>query len=83
MDQALRIYREHVLPNVESRRGHASSLVFSCKQKNELVACTLWETHDAMVEADRSGFLDQQIAKLSGVLAKPAEGDEYELEIFS
>jgi len=36
-----------------------------------------------MVEADRSGFLDQQIAKLSGVLAEPARGDEYELEIFS
>jgi hypothetical protein len=32
---------------------------------------------------DRSGLLDQQIAKLSGILIEPAEGDEYELEIFS
>jgi hypothetical protein len=36
-----------------------------------------------MVEADRSGFMDQQFAKLSTVLAQPAVGDEYELEIFS
>ena len=36
-----------------------------------------------MAEVDRSGFMDQQIAKLSGVLAERAQGDDYELEIFS
>lgn len=83
MDQALNIYRNSILPRIEKREGFASSLVFSCRQKNELIACTLWETYESMAEVDRSGFLDQQVAKLSGVLAESAEGDEYELEIFS
>jgi len=83
MDRALDIYRSSILPRIEERRGYTSSLVFSCKEKNELIACTLWETHDAMAEVDRSGFMDQQIAKLSGVLAERAQGDDYELEIFA
>jgi hypothetical protein len=61
MDQALGIYRSSVLPKIEKRRGFASSLVFSCKEKNELICCTLWETYDSMIWVDRSGFLDQQI----------------------
>jgi hypothetical protein len=36
-----------------------------------------------MVEMDRSGLMDEQTAKLSGILVEPDEGDEYELEIFS
>ena len=83
MDQALGIYRRSVLPSIEERSGFATNLVFSCRDKNELVSCTMWETYDSMIEADRSGFMDQQIAKLSTVLAEPGEGDHYELEILS
>jgi hypothetical protein len=83
MDQAVGIYRRSILPKIEERRGFARNLVFSCRVRNELISCTVWETYASMVEADDSGFLDQQIAKLSAVLAKPGEGDQYELEIFS
>ena len=83
MDQALHIFRSSILPSLKNQRGNASVLVFSCREKNELVNCTLWETYENMLELERSGFLDQQMAKLSVVLTEPAEGDEYELEIIS
>jgi hypothetical protein len=83
MDQALHIFRSSILPALKNQRGNASVLVFSCREKNELVNCTLWDTYENMLELERSGFLDQQMAKLSVVLTKPAEGDEYELEIIS
>jgi len=83
MDQALRIYRRSVLPSIEKRNGFATNLVFSCRERNVLISCTMWETYALMMEADRSGFMDQQIAKLSTVLIEPGEGDHYELEIFS
>ena len=59
MDQALGIYRRGILPQIDKRRGYASSLVFSCKEKNELISCALLETHDSMVEVDWSGFLQR------------------------
>ena len=83
MDQALSIFRRSILPATKNQRGNASVLVFSCREKNELVNCTLWQTYEDMTELERSGFLEQQIAKLSTVLAEPVEGDEYELEIIS
>ena len=83
MDQALDMYRRSILPNIEERSGFASNLVFSCREKNELICCTMWESYASMMEADRSGFTDQQISKLSAVLAEPGEGDHYELEVFS
>jgi hypothetical protein len=84
MDQAVRIYRSSILPELKKQSGLASALVFSCRQKNELIACTLWLSYEEMMEMERTGgVMDQQIAKLSGVLAEPAEGDHYELEIIS
>lgn len=83
MEQALRIYRTSILPEIEKQNGLSSVLVFSCRQKNELISCALWESYESMMRVERSGFMDQQIAKLSGVLAEPAEGDQYELEILS
>ena len=83
MDQALHTFRSSILPALKNQRGNASVLVFSCREKNELMGCTLWETYEHMRELERSGFLDQQIAKLSVILTEPAEGDEYELEIIS
>ena len=83
MDQALHIFRSSILPALKNQRGNASVLVFSCREKNEIISCTLWETHEAMMETERSGFLDQQIAKLTTALAESARGDEYELEIIS
>ena len=83
MDQALRIFRSSILPATKNQRGNASVLVFCCREKNELISCTLWETYEDMMETERSGILDQQIAKLSTVLAESPQGDEYELEILS
>ena len=83
MDQALHIFRSSILPALKNQRGNASVLVFSCREKNELINCTLWDTNETMRELERSGFLDQQMAKLSVILTEPAEGDEYELEIIS
>jgi hypothetical protein len=83
MDQALDIYRRSILPAAEKEDGFASVLVFCCRQKNELISCTMWNTHRSMMEMERRGFLDQQMSKLSTVLAEPGQGDDYELEIFS
>jgi hypothetical protein len=83
MDQALGIYRRSILPKIEERQGFAKNLVFSCRVRNELISCTVWETYASMMETERSGFMNQQIVKLSRVLAEPAEGDQYELEMFS
>ena len=83
MDQALNIFRRSMLPVLKNQRGNASVLVFSCREKNELINCTLWDTYETMRELERSGFLDQQMAKLSTVLTESAQGDKYELEIIS
>jgi|SRR3954447_6980910 len=83
MDQALRIYRSSIMTELKKQNGLASLLVFSCRQKNELIACTMWQSYEYMMEMERTGVMDQQIVKLSSVLAEPAEGDHYELEIIS
>ena len=83
MDQAINIFRSSILPAIKNQRGNASVLVFSCREKNELISCTLWDTYEDMMETERSSFLDQQIAKLSTVLAESPQGNEYELEIMS
>jgi hypothetical protein len=46
MDQALHIFRSSILPALKNQRGSASVLVFSCREKNELINCTLWETYE-------------------------------------
>ena len=47
-DRGLSIYRSSILLRDERRKGFASSLIFSCEQKNEPIACTLWEIYEPM-----------------------------------
>ncbi len=58
MDQALNIFRSSIPPALKNQRGNASVLVFSCREKNELINCTLWDTYENMLELERSGFLE-------------------------
>ena len=43
----------------------------------------MWKSYASMMEAEHSGFLDQQVVKLATVLSEPEMGDQYELEVFS
>lgn len=83
MDQALHIFRESIMPAIESRRGCVGVFVLTSREKDEIVTMSLWESYESMMAPELSDFIDQQLAKLTNVLREPPFEDRYELELMS
>ncbi len=83
MEKAVEICRDSIMPAIKRHRGNTGFFVVSGYKDNELLAFTLWESEEKKLEVERNGFLDQQMAKLTNVLAEPANGSNYELRLMS
>ncbi len=80
MDQALRIIHTSIKPLVEQAEGNLGLSIMTNRERRELVSISLWESERALEAIERSGFADQQAAKLSTVIADPIIGMTYEVE---
>jgi heme-degrading monooxygenase HmoA len=79
MDQALRIIRTSIKPEVEQTAGNRGLFIMANRERRELVSMSLWESERALEAIERSGFADQQAAKLSSVIADAITGTTYEV----
>jgi heme-degrading monooxygenase HmoA len=79
MDQALRIIRTSIRPLVEQTEGNLGLFIMANRERSELVSISLWESERALEAIERSGFADQQAAKLATVVAEAIAGTTYEV----
>jgi heme-degrading monooxygenase HmoA len=79
MDQALRIIHTSVKPLVEQTEGNLGLFIMATRERRELVSMSLWDSERALEAIERSGFADQQAAKLSAVIANAVTGTSYEV----
>jgi hypothetical protein len=82
-EHAMRILRESIVPAVEARRGFQRLFMPVNRENHEIVLVTLWDTFYDRLASERSGFIDQQIAKLTNVLRESPFGNSYDVEHIS
>ena len=80
-DEAIRIYREQVLPLVESQSGSVRVTLLIDRKNNQAMAVTQWESTDQL-EATGQGtaYLQEALAKLRGVIV-PKSVEHWEVAI--
>src|SRR6266566_9607834 len=62
VDDAVRVFKESVIPALHKQDGYEGSYVFVASEGNALVL-TFWSTEEAADEGIASGFYDDQLAK--------------------
>jgi hypothetical protein len=68
VDEAIKIYEECVAPAVKVRDGGVGALLLGDRSSGRGISITLWEDREKLIEAQESGFMQEQIAKFSAML---------------
>jgi hypothetical protein len=68
VDTAIKIYEESVAPAVKLREGGVGALLLVDRSSGRGISITLWENKERLIEAQESGFMQEQIKKFTSML---------------
>jgi len=68
-DEALRVFRDEVMPIVREQPGYISSSLFLDRENNKAITLSIWESEDAEAATSTSSeYLKGVVAKMSSYL---------------
>lgn len=79
VEDAIQVFRESVLPFTRQQPGVRDLLVLADRDTDRCVVVALWESEEAMIASETSGYFQQQLAKFGGILAAPVLRQTYEV----
>lgn len=83
MAEAMEIARDSIAPHAEGQQGFKSLLAFMDAEDDEIIFISLWETEDDLEVGENSGYYEEQIGKLSSVLAGQATRENFEASVLA
>jgi heme-degrading monooxygenase HmoA len=81
--EAMDIARDSIVPNAKGQRGFKSLLAFVDREDDEIVFVSLWETEDDLETSENSGYYEEQLGRLSSVLAGQAVREAFEANVLA
>jgi hypothetical protein len=81
MDEAIKIYEDSVAPAVKVRDGGIGALLLVDRYSGKGISITLWENREKLIEAQKSGFMQEQIRKFTAMLIGTPDIDAYEIVV--
>jgi heme-degrading monooxygenase HmoA len=77
-DEAIQVFRESVLP-LTKQAGSKQVLVLADRDTDRCVVISLWDSEEAMIASETSGYFQQQVGKFGGIFAAPPLRQTYEV----
>jgi quinol monooxygenase YgiN len=81
MDRAIEIYEESVLPAIKVREGGIGALLLVDRSSGRGISISLWEDKEALLAAQESGFMQEQIRKFTAMLIGTPDIEAIEVAI--
>lgn len=81
MKEAVRIYRDSVMPAAEEQRGFKGALMLTDADTGESVSVTLWESEADMHASEVSGFYHEKIDKFDALFTSAPVRKHYEVSV--
>jgi quinol monooxygenase YgiN len=81
MDEWLALIRESIVPSLKEQNGFLGFVTLVDRQHDQSIGYSIWADETDLAASETSGSYQQQIAKLSAVLAGPPAREVYELTI--
>jgi len=79
MEEAIHITQESIIPAIKQQHGFLGFTDLIDRETGKVVFISRFETQADMQAGLSNGFVRQQLAKLTSVLAGPASSDLYEV----
>jgi hypothetical protein len=81
LDEAIQVFRDSVLPAAGQQAEAKQVIVLADRDASQCLVVALWESEEALVASDRSGYFAQQLAKFIGLFSAPPRTDTYEVAV--
>jgi quinol monooxygenase YgiN len=82
-DEWIAICRDSILPALRQQQGFKGFILLADTASDNCIAYSMWETEADLKASETSGFYQEQVAKLKGVLAGPPVREIYELTVLT
>jgi heme-degrading monooxygenase HmoA len=83
LDEWIAILQDSIVPVVREQKGFKGFVVLADRSTNKGIAYSIWETEASLKATETSNFYQEQMAKLSGVMAMPPVRELYELSVLA
>ena len=83
MDEWVTIVRDSIVPAARQQKGFKGFVMLKDPNTNKGIGYSMWETEVDLKASETNSFYQEQIAKLSGVLAMPPVREIYELIVLA
>ena len=80
-DELIQIARDSILPVARQQGGSLGMLLLNDRTTGKGISITLWATEADMKASETSGYLREQLTKLTDVLATPVVREAYEVAV--
>lgn len=81
MDEAIRIERDSILPAAKMEAGFKELYFMTNRKTGQGLTISMWDTETDMIQAEKSGYYREQIAKLIPLSSGPAVREHYEVSV--
>jgi heme-degrading monooxygenase HmoA len=79
IDDVTKVAQDSILPAAKQQPGFKGWLVVTDRDSGKAYSITLWETEDDMLAGEKSGYLQEQVAKLGAFLTAPPTTEHLEV----
>lgn len=79
VEEAISIARDSIAPHAQEQQGFNDLLALASSEDEEVIFLSLWETEDDLITSEDSGYYEDQLGKLSRILAGRAFREAYEV----
>lgn len=81
VDEAITIFRRLIVPAMKQQPGNQGGRLLTDAESGKVVAVSFWDTEAALEAGVASGYVDQQLAKMSHLFLNPPLIENYEIPI--
>jgi heme-degrading monooxygenase HmoA len=81
VDEAIRIYREQVVPAAEQQPGFKLAVLATDRSSGKGISITVWDG-DGLTRSESSGYLQEQLGKIAPLMAAPPVREVMEVAVW-
>lgn len=82
IEEAIRTYREEVLPATAQQPGYLSAILFVDRDTRRAISITIWESEDDLASGEVSTYYIEQLRKMAAFFAAMPLRETFEVPIF-
>ena len=81
IDESTQLYKDSVVPAAKSQKGYRGIYMFTNRKTGKGMSISLWDSEADSIANEKSGYLQQQIAKFKDYLTAAPVPEGYEVSV--